>query len=110
MGYYYIIKKGEIKMYEILKDFIKPELVVLIPVLYLIGKALKTSLILDKHIPWLLGLTSVILSLLYIVATSVFSGWQGVFMVVFSAFTQGILCAGASVYVNQIIKQSSKSE
>ena len=97
-------------MYEILNDFIKPELVVMIPVLYLLGSALKTSPISDKYIPCLLGLTSVVFSLFYIVATSVFSGWQDVFMIVFSAFTQGILCAGASVYVNQLIKQYDKEE
>ena len=57
-------------MYEMLKEVIKPELLVLIPVLYLIGMALKKSSVADTRIPWILGVASVILSLLYILATS----------------------------------------
>ena len=97
-------------MYEMLKEFIKPELLVLIPVLYLFGVALKKSQVADKNIPWLLGLVSVVLSFLFITATSTIEGWQEAVMAVFSGFTQGILCAGASVYVNQVVKQSGKSE
>lgn len=97
-------------MYEMLKEFIKPELLVLIPVLYLFGVALKKSQVADNNIPWLLGLVSVVLSFLFITATSVIEGWQEAVMAVFSGFTQGILCAGASVYVNQVVKQSNKSE
>ena len=97
-------------MYEMLKEFIKPELLVLIPVLYLIGMALKKSNIADKHIPWILGVASVLLSFIFILSTTTFNGWQELLMIVFMGFTQGILCAGASVYVNQIVKQSGKYE
>ncbi len=97
-------------MYEMLKEFIKPELLVLIPVLYLFGAALKHSSVADKHIPFLLGVASVSLSFLFIVATSVLGGWKDVLMAIFSGVTQGILCAGASVYINQIVKQSGKDE
>lgn len=95
-------------MYEMLKEFIKPELLVLIPVLYLIGVALKKSQTSDKHIPWILGVVSVVLSSLFIAATSDVNGYKEVLTAIFSGFTQGVLCAGASVYVNQIIKQSGK--
>ncbi len=97
-------------MYEMIKEFIKPELLVLIPVLYLLGNAFKGSEIPNKHIPWLLGFTSVVLSTLFIAATTPFSAWKETFLVVFSGVTQGVLCAGASVYVNQIIKQLGKDE
>lgn len=97
-------------MYEMLNEFIKPELLVLIPVLYLFGNALKNSQISNKHIPWILGVVSVVFSLIFITSTSDINGWQEALMCVFSGFTQGVLCAGASVYVNQIIKQSGKSE
>ena len=97
-------------MYEMIKEFIKPELIVLIPVLYLFGMALKKSEIADKHIPLVLGVASVMMCLLYIVASSAFNGWQEILMSAFTGITQGILCAGASVYVNQIVKQSGKSE
>ena len=97
-------------MYDLLKEFIKPELLVLIPVLYLYGVGLKKSQVADKYIPVLLGIASVVLSFMYIVATSILNGWQEILMAIFSGITQGVLCAGASVYVNQIIKQSSKEE
>ena len=97
-------------MYEMLKEFVKPELLIMIPVLYLIGMALKNSQIENKHIPWILGVVSVILSLLFVVSTSVINGWQETLMIIFTSTTQGILCAGASVYVNQLVKQSGKGE
>lgn len=97
-------------MYELLKEFIKPELLVLIPVLYLCGVALKKSEAADKYIPLYLGIISVFLSFLFIMATSDINGWQEGLMAVFSGLTQGILCAGASVYVNQLVKQAGKDE
>ena len=97
-------------MYELLKEFVKPELMILIPVLYLCGVGIKKSQIEDRFIPILLGAISVGLSFLFVVSTSDINGWQEVLMVTFSSITQGILCAGASVYVNQIIKQTGKDE
>lgn len=96
--------------YEMLMEFIKPELIVLIPVLYLLGMALKKSQIADKHIPMVLGITSVVLSLLFIIATTPIGGVKEAIMSVFLGLTQGILCAGASVYVNQLVKQTKKDE
>ena len=97
-------------MYELFKEFIKPELIILIPVLYLVGMALKKSMIADKHIPWILGAVSIVLSSLFILGTTYIAGAKEAFMAIFSGITQGILCAGASVYVNQIVKQTSKDE
>lgn len=97
-------------MYEMLKEMIKPELLVLIPVLYIFGTALKKSQISDKHIPWFLGVVSMVLGLVYVLATSSLATWQEILLAFFSGITQGILCAGASVYVNQVIKQSGKDE
>ncbi len=97
-------------MYDLLKEFIKPEFLVLIPVLYLIGMAVKRSSIKDKWIPWILGGAGVVLCLVYLLATVPINHYQDGFMLVFSALTQGILIAGASVYVNQLIKQTAKQE
>lgn len=90
---------------EQLQEYIKPELLVLIPVLYFIGTGMKKSEVKDKYIPWGLMVSGVVLSMMYVLGTS------GVTMVaIFTAITQGILCAGASVYVNQLVKQSTKAE
>lgn len=97
-------------MYELLKEFIRPELLILIPVLYLLGVGLKRSKTSDKHIPWVLGAVSITLSLLYIAATSDITKWQEMIMILFTGMTQGVLCAGASVYINQFVKQAGKRE
>lgn len=90
------------------QEFIKPELLILIPVLYLIGMAIKKSKINDRHIPWILGVCGVLLSGVYLFATEPIGGSQAVATALFTALTQGILCAGASVYVDQIIKQAKQ--
>lgn len=96
----------------LLTNAIKPELLVLIPVLYLIGVAVKkTEKINNKFIPLILGCIGVAFALVYVLATAEnLSNFQAVLLVVFSALVQGILCAGASVYGNQIFKQLFKNE
>ena len=97
------------EMFNMIKDFIKPELLVLIPVLYIIGRGFKkTSLTKDKFIPLLLGSISILLAGLYTFATSDVNGIKEITMAIFTAITQGILIAGASVYANQIYKQLQK--
>lgn len=91
-------------------EYIKPELLVLVPVLYLIGAAIKKSKVADKFIPWILGGVSVALSALWILATNFPAAASEAAMAVFTAITQGVLIAGASVYVNQLVKQTGKDE
>lgn len=92
------------------QDFIKPELLVLIPVLYFIGTAIKKSKISDNKIPFILGGIAILLSGIYLFAAEEIIGVQAVATAIFTAITQGVLCAAASVYANQIIKQSQKEE
>ena len=94
---------------EMLKEFIRPELLVLIPVLYCIGMGLKRAeAFADKHIPLALGAVGVALAALWVVATSTIASPQDGALAVFTAIVQGVLVAGASVYINQLIKQSQK--
>lgn len=87
-----------------LQDYIKPELLVLIPVLYILGLMMKkTEKINDKYIPVMLGIIGIVLSAIYVATVS------GIcLMSVFTAVTQGILVAGAAVYVNQLVKQNKE--
>ena len=51
-------------------EYIRPELLVLVAVLYIVGKALKASQdVKDKHIPLILGGAGVFLAMLWVVAT-----------------------------------------
>jgi low temperature requirement protein LtrA len=88
-----------------LTNLVKPELLILVPVLYLLGSGVKKSNIADKFIPLILGCSGVFLALLYVLTVEPF----GV-NAIFAALTQGILCAGLSVYANQIYKQLANNE
>lgn len=92
------------------QEYIKPELLVLIPVLYFIGTGIKKSPIKDAFIPLILGAAGILLSGIYLFAVGPITGTQAVFTVIFTAITQGVLCAAAAVYANQIIKQAGKIE
>ena len=96
---------------ESIKDYIKPELLVVAIVLYLIGMGLKkTEKVNDKYIPLILGAIGIVIALIYTLATSSFSGYQSVLMMIFTALVQGILVAGLAVYGNQVVKQVKKED
>ena len=92
-------------------EFVKPELMILVPVLYFIGMELKKSeSVKDKWIPLILGSIGILMSVFWMIASTVFTGYRDVLMAFFVAVTQGILVAGCSVYINQIYKQGKSDE
>lgn len=92
-------------------EYVKPELFVVAIACYFIGMGLKsTTLIKDKFIPLVLGAVAVVLSCLYVMATSSLTVPQDWAMALFTGLTQGILMAGLSTYVNQMVKQLGKKE
>ena len=92
------------------QDYIKTELLILVPVLYFLGIGLKKSKLPDKWIPIVLGVSAVVLSAIWVVATADISGLQETASAIFTAVTQGVLVAGASVYANQLYIQAKKEE
>ena len=90
--------------------YIKSELLILVPVLYLIGLGLKKSKLPDKWIPVTLGITGITLSAVWVVATSPIATMQDAAVALFTTLTQGILAAGASVYASQLHIQAHKDE
>jgi 1,4-dihydroxy-2-naphthoate octaprenyltransferase len=94
---------------EIVREYISPELLVLVPVMYFIGVAIKKSNIKDSLIPLLLGVISILLTGLYLFATMNYSGAKEVMLVIFSTLTQGVIIAALSVYFNQLYKQFKKN-
>lgn len=92
-------------------DYIKPELLLLIPVAYIIGSMLKNAeWVKDKHIPIALGGAGIVLATIWTLATTAMSTYQEVCMAIFVAVTQGLLCSGAAVYFSQVYIQSKKEE
>lgn len=92
------------------QEYIKSELLILVPVLYIIGLGLKKSRLKDKWIPLMLGITGIALSAIWVIAASQITNAQEAAAALFTAITQGILAAGTSVYVNQLHVQANKTE
>ncbi|MBE7059017.1 MAG: hypothetical protein E7387_07995 [Ruminococcaceae bacterium] len=92
------------------QEYIKTELLILIPVLYFIGIGLKKSKMPDKQIPTVLGISAVVLSAIWVLATTEISGLQETASAIFTAVTQGVLVAGGSVFANQLYVQAKKEE
>lgn len=92
-------------------DYVKPELLIVTAVLYFFGIALKQAeFIKDKYIPITLGATGIIICEIWVTSTAHFAGAQDVLTAVFASVTQGIVVAGLSTYIHQIIKQAGKEE
>lgn len=96
---------------EELLNYVKPELVAVSVVLYFIGMGLKKAeTVADKYIPLILGGIGIFLCGIWVLATCFIDSGQNIAMAVFTAIVQGILVAGLSTYVNQIMKQLGKIE
>ena len=96
---------------EQIVQYIKPELLIVSVILYFIGIWLKQAqTVKDKYIPLILGGLGIILCAIWVLATSTIGTEQEIAMAVFTAIVQGILVAGVSTYINQIVKQSQKAE
>mgnify|MGYP002523229058 CR=1 FL=1 len=108
-----------------LQQYIEPKLLILIPVM-IIGNGHKKSKY--KYIPLLLGVISVVLAALWVftandlksareILSALFTAVKSAESIsrseehaLFTAVTQGILAAGASVYVSQLYIQLEKNE
>jgi len=87
-------------------QYIKPELMLVIPICWGIGSALKrTPKIPDWTIPYFLLFIGTFLSGLYVLAIEPLNP-----MSAFTACTQGALLAVASVGSNQLLKQAEKRD
>ena len=92
-------------------SYVRPELLVVAVVLYFLGMWLKQAVFIkDKYIPLVLGIVGIFVCGIYVASVAAFATVQDILSAIFAAITQGILVAGLSNYVNQIIKQISKEE
>ena len=89
-----------------IQEYIRSELIVLIPVLYMLGVCLKHSRVPDRWIPAVLGITAIVLSAVWVMSGTDVGSPQEFFAALFTAVTQGVLLAGTSVYIHQLYKQS----
>lgn len=91
---------------EELTNYIPQELLIVIPVLYVVGFFVKhTQRVSDKFIPLILGGVGIVVCMFFEFMAVGFG-----FEAVFDGIVQGILCAGLTVYINQVKKQVTKKE
>ena len=92
-------------------SYVKPELIVVAVVLYIIGERIKKmGVIKDKYIPCILGVLGILLCAIWVMANTSIGTVPEMLMAVFTSIVQGVLVAGLSVYGNQLIKQIKSSE
>lgn len=92
-------------------QYIKPELLVLIPVCLIVGLTVKhTEAVSNKYIPAINGIIAIVLAAIWIVSTTTCVDAQSVASAIFISVIQGVLCAGAATYGDQLIKQAKKEE
>ncbi len=88
------------------KEFIKPELLILVPVLWFIGIVIKAMpKVSNWLIPFILMALGIILTTSYILGTDLPIVGRMIGNFIFSAVTQGVLVAAGAVMVDQVIKQ-----
>jgi len=92
------------QLLEPFKDYVKPELLVLVPVLFFIRMGLTKTNLQEKYILLILGAIGIALSGLWVIGTCKIS-----VIGVFTAITQGILCAGLSVLFSQLYTKTKKT-
>ena len=96
---------------EQILNYVKPELIVVAAVLYFVGMGIKKAeAIADKYIPLILGAAGIVICAVWVVATCPLGTGQEIAMAIFTAIVHGVLVAGLSTYINQIIKQAKKNE
>ena len=88
-------------------DFIRPELLTLVPLLYVCGMIFKEAdFVRDNWIPLILGVIVIFIDACYVCGDV--AGFS--LTAIATAVTQGILCAGVAVYGNQVFKQLKKGK
>lgn len=96
---------------EQIMNYVKPELLIVTAVLYFLGMWLKeAAFVKDKYIPLILGAAGILVCGVWVASTASLRSGRDILTAVFASVTQGILVAGLSTYVNQILKQLSKKE
>ena len=87
-----------------MSEYINPELLILVPCLYIMGMMMKDiDIIKNKYIPLILTCISLVLTSLYVLGVGGLSAVN-----LFTAIVQSILCVACAVYADQLKKQFRK--
>lgn len=87
---------------NVVLQFIKPELIIVVVACYVLGLFLKSSTIKDWKIPYILLIFAILLTILYM---AIVLGQGFGIKIIILGFIQGLFSAALAVYGNQLIKQ-----
>ena len=90
---------------EAMTQWIRPELLVLVPVLHFAGRGLAQTPLPRRWASLALGAMGVGLALLYLLAEAPARSGAEAAMAGFAAVTQGILCAGCSALAGRLLRR-----
>lgn len=82
----------------LLNQYVRSELLVVVPVLYILAKILSSSKVPNRKIPPILLIVSVTLAGIYTFAVMPVDNLKTILMAVFSTLIQGILLSGSAVF------------
>lgn len=95
----------------IITNYIKPELLILIPLLYALGMCFKSAKTFhDNMIPLALGVIGVVMAALWFCGTAMPAGFAEFLLTIFTSVCHGVICAAVAVYGDQILKQRNKAD
>lgn len=96
---------------EQIMNYIKPELFVMVFVLYFFRACLeKAQFVKDKYIPFALGITGILVCGVWVLGSCPLGNFQEIAIALFTAIVQGVLAAGLSTYVDQLAKRRNKED
>lgn len=93
-----------------LEEYISPALLVLLPVLYALGGALKKSRLPDYIIPFVIGAAGVVFACIWLLSRNYPSGIHDLLKTLLMGFVQGLICASVTVYAHNLVKQYKKRD
>lgn len=79
-------------------QYVRSELLVIVPVLYVIANILSKSKIANTRIPMMLLTISVVLAGMYTFAVTPIHSFQTILMATFTTLIQGILLSGSAIF------------
>ncbi|MDD4125377.1 MAG: phage holin family protein [Eubacteriales bacterium] len=88
-----------------LNEYISPSLLVLLPILYACGGALKKSKLADWKIPFVLGGAGIAFACIWLLAENYPAGIHDLLKALLAGFSQGLICAAVTVYAHNLVTQ-----
>ncbi|MEG1782009.1 MAG: phage holin family protein, partial [Oscillospiraceae bacterium] len=74
---------------ELIQQYIQPQLLIIVPMLWGIGMAVKKSSIKNQYIPLILLCSSCLVTMLHLTSTKIILDYEGVSACLFAGITQG---------------------